>query len=317
MSYLTETGRGHALAIIIALLPGCLTVGSVRAEGTISTYGVASVERKPERMRMQFTISVYGRGAREALVALRAKQELLRGELTKIGASADSIRFEQATFVVMDQQRRRELEQYGELRRTSRIPQPRPTTRPVAPTVVAAARVVCDWPLKGETTDDIFVEAAEYQNAATKLKLSSPSIRPGMTDEEREAAEERGSGVEEQMAGLFVSPPDYAYVARIPENERLKATAQACEKARQDAERLAKAMNTQIGSLQNASYSSSGTAADYIRPYRRPYLLSEDEPRFHEDAMEEDGAVIVLGNQPTRVLYRIAVNMVFAIKPGQ
>src|SRR4051812_2740099 len=73
---------------------GAAAPAGTAAEGVITANGSATIERRPDLVRMQLDLSADGKDAKEAVASLRAQEKAAREKLTKIGAAEASVKLD-------------------------------------------------------------------------------------------------------------------------------------------------------------------------------------------------------------------------------
>jgi hypothetical protein len=111
--------------------------------------------------------------------------------------------------------------------------------------------------------------------------------------------------------------PLFLFVARVSDDERAKALAEAFRKAKRQAARLAEAAGTELGTLRHLDGQSTGVPGDDSPPYYNPYAMRALRALQGAQADDtEERSREAVATQAGPVTYRVAVTAAFALKPG-
>jgi hypothetical protein len=285
------------------------------AEGAITATGTATLERRPDLVRMQVDLSADGKDAKEALANLRAQEKSAREKLAKIGAAEASIKLEDPHLAAPGpNDQRMQMERMIRARAGGGGAKP-PATGPSQPKVSVSGTLRAEWRLAAQSADDLLVEANDIQSKVKSANLVAP--KAARTPEEQEEAEE-AAGMMMNNGQPNPGEPVYIYVSKLSEDDRAKVTADAFGRAKEEAGRLAKAAGTGLGGLRQLT-SSAGPAADaeqfggmdYSNPFGRYVYSMMQHQQGGVSAAEAPEAI---GPQPGKVSYRVTVSASFAAK---
>lgn len=296
--------------------------GAGGPDGTVTGVGSAAVERRPELVRMQVDISADGKDAKEALANLKAAEKGVREKLAKLGADEKAVKVEDA-HVSNPTTNDRRARMEAMIRARSGGGGKKPTTAPAQPPVHVTATVKAEWPVKAQSADDLIAEGHELQAKVKAANLVAAPAKEGLTPEQEEEAEERAGMAAAGMDGEGnPGEPVFVYVIKVTDAERAKATADAFKRAKEEADRLAKAAGAELGALRQLA-SQAGPEADassfggfdYSSPYGRAvYGLYQRQQQQQAGGGDGSGAAEAIGLMPGKVTYRVAVTAAFAIK---
>jgi hypothetical protein len=306
-----------ALARTAALAQVSGGAGPAGPEGAITATGTATLERRPDLVRMQVDLSADGKDAKEALANLRAQEKSAREKLAKIGAAEASIKLEDPHLAAPGpNDQRAQMERMIRARAgLGGVGNKAPTTGPSQPKVSVSGTLRAEWRLAAQSPDDLLVEANDIQSKVKAANLVA--AKAARTPEEQEEAEE-AAGMMMNNGQPNPGEPVYIYVSKLSEDDRAKVTADAFGRAKEEAGRLAKAAGTGLGGLRQLT-STAGPAADaeqfggmdYSNPFGRYVYNMMQHQKGGVSAAEAPEAI---GPQPGKVSYRVTVSASFAAK---
>jgi uncharacterized protein YggE len=283
----------------------------------ISGSGTATLKKDAQLMRLQIDLLAKGKDLKEALAKLKDRREAAAKKLTELGAAADSIRFEEVRVVPnkTDEQRRMEMMVRSRMRGQKTTAKEAAGKEPVKVSVTLKA----EWPIKSGSIEERLMAAQELQDKVREADVAGLKEIEQLTPEEKEAAEEaEGEDMPRYMGGEEGAKPGeplFLYVAKVSDEERTKLLADAFNKAKANAVRLARAAGTEPGPLRylmstGSSYMDYEGYAGYGSQYRQYFypLMQRAQMEQGEDEAE------AIGVQPGQVSMRVNVQAAFAIK---
>ncbi len=289
--------------------------GGLGGPGTIAGTGVAQIERLPEVMRMRVVVTAKGSTLAEALAALKDKTEAAQSQLATLGALQGSVKLDEPQIAVENNDRRRQMEMMmaQRLRGGKRSAKKEETKQPVA----VSSTLTAEWAMKAKTGEELLVAATALQEKIKAADLAGAKEASKLTPEEQEALEEMESqgfssyGEEEAKPG----EPVFLFVTPIAEADREKAEAEAFQKARQHAARLAKAAGAGLGKLMSlAGDSQPGVdESDYPNPYGGYNVAAYRMLQTMRTGGQPDSAPEALGATPAKVTYRVTMTASFEL----
>lgn len=315
-------------AMAAALLTFVLLGGTARGQfgradgaGTVSGLGTVAIERVPQTMRMKIVVSAKGSDLKEALAALKDRLDAAKAQLATLGADKASVKADPPQIAVEDPNRRRQMEMMmaQRLRGGGRKPGKKEETKPP---VAVTATLSAEWPLKAPAGEELLVASAELQEKIKEADLAGVKEQSALSPEEQELAEELGADAMSMMYGgeeeAKPGEPMFYYVAPISAADRDKALADAFEKAKTRAARLAKAAGADLGELKSLSDTESDASDESLAvnsPYggynSQLYRMMQMMRGQREGQVE---LVEAVGAQPTKVVYRVMVTASFDLK---
>jgi len=295
--------------------------------GVVSGNGVVTISRQPETMRV--TVAVQGKGAtlKDALAAVKARTEAAKKQVVTLGADKDSIKIDtpkintqqadQQQAMVRRQMQRAMMQQMNKAKKGGK--KDKEPAKPAEP-VLVAAMFTAEWKLDSKTPEDLLIAVHGLQEKIKGADLAGMKEAEKLSPEQEEMLEEMEQQAEMMNSYGNETPkpgePIFMFVSRIPEAEREKAIAEAFQKAKTQASKLAKAAGTELGALKSLSANStSGNANAYnnygynSRQWRAMQMAgigqSEDE--------EGEGAnpTEALGAEPGPVKFHVTVMAAF------
>ncbi len=288
------------------------------SESTVSSGGIASIEKMPELIRLRIDIPASDSDINNALAKLKQKREAATKKLEDLGASGATITSEGPRVVPdpVDAARRQMRMMRG---RPSMDAEDQAEAKPSK--VHVSITLQAEWPIKADTPEAMLVMTHELRQKAKKIDLA------GLKDEKLSEEEE------EQMAELRQEMPSYSsfnndrptpgepiivYVAKITDAERTKMLADAFADAKADAAQLAAAAGKQLGEPRNISGRAYGPGEDYSRYYQQiaygsEYYRIAQQARamMSPDQMDKEAISI----EPGPIKHRINLMVSFDLLP--
>lgn len=216
---------------------------------TILGQGSATVKRVPTILRMHIEVLGKGETLKEALDKLKARRQAAVAQLKTLKADHESIELGSPSLSNVESQRRRQLEAMVIQRYSARGGDlPKGLKVPKAFTV--SVSLTAEWPLEADGPEQMLLATQALQEKVRAADLAGTKDAEALSPEEQELAEEMSdmmgfSGEQEAKPG----EPHFLYVARISEEDRDKAFAEAFAKAKEQASRLAQAAGARLGPL--------------------------------------------------------------------
>lgn len=277
MTNLWRAAMGALIGLAIYLLPSAAwaqyeeygpmaATSAVAGPGMISGHGMATVKKPPTAIRMHLLLSAKGKTMEDALANLKERREAAEAFLEKLGADKKSIESGSPSISQEDEQRQRQLQMM--IRQRMRGNRAAPKAAKTQPTVSLASFLTAQWPVEAKNSEELLLTVHKLQQKIKEAKLAT-----GKDDEKKSAEEEELS---EEMAQESFGPsedrgdpnePAIAYLAQVSAEERDKAMADAFQKAKTNAERLAQAAGVRLGSLSSLGGGfNSGSRMQYGYP---------------------------------------------------
>ena len=311
----------HLLTVpVLALAATAFASAQVPPEGSVSGTGTAVLKRPPEVLRVHVELTAKGKDLKEALAKLAERREAARLQLAGLGAVKESIKFGETALTSEKTDRQRQMEMMVRERVRSGGKKP---AKPQAEPVVVGATLKADWALAAGEPEALMLTAHALQEKVKAADLAGLKDMK-LTPQEEELAEEMAA-----LAGQFGpggtmndpkrGEPTFVFVAKVPEAERAKAMADAYQKARAEAARLAQAAGMELGTLRQLHHQPQAPGAEMQFPgdyeghgYPSPYRM-RGLPAGDENAPDE-----AVGTQPGKVTLRLTVTAAFALQqPGK
>ena len=224
---------------------------------TISATAKVAFDQRPTALRVQVELVAKGKTLKEALAKLRERREAATAQLDTLGADEESITFGNPSLTNALNQQRRQFEMMlvqGMASRAKRVPK----GLQIPKMVIVSSELTAEWPLEADGPEGLLLAAEALQEKVKAADLAGAKRAEKLSPEEQEVAEEMAamlsdSGVEQVEIGV----PHFVYIARISDQQREQALAEAFEKAKTRAAQLAKAAGAKLGPL--VALSGSGT----------------------------------------------------------
>lgn len=299
------------LALFVLPLQGQVAPGD--SAGVVGT-GSVIIEREPNLMRLQVMIEGQGKDVKEALSRLKEKEAADREKLQKLGAAEGSVKFTDAQPEEVNPQL--QMQRMIQMR-MGNAPKPA-KNQPVV--VTLSAMLTAEWPLSGKQGDDLLLESQDLQDKIKAADLPGSKSDKSLTPEQEEIVEEN-QGMNNNGEGQpNPRDPVFSFVCKISDEDCDAARAAAFKKARDDAQRLAKAAGVELGSIRLIGGSAAPAppgdrnAEIYAAMYPQQmmyYQMLQQQQQQQGGASDAQEAV---GTQPGKVGYRVTVYVSFAPK---
>jgi uncharacterized protein YggE len=310
--------------MLVVIMPGFASAAWAQTSpGIVTGTGTATISRKAERMRLQ--IEVQGRDATvdAALKVLNTRIERARKSLAKLDAEKDSITV-RAPRILDFQQLNTPSHGYvafvggGGFAGGGAVPGAAMAPALNPPKTVGAS-LTAEWKLDATDAGELLTSVQLLQQKIRAAELSG-------IDEEAPAADETNPAAQQIMmmqsvvfstGQVDLRQPGYYFVSRLTDEEFDQAHADAYNKARRQAGRLAKAAGAQLGDLR--SLTGQNTVAsepdlEYQVVVNQPTTQRANQlirARRSESGENEHEA---LGIEPGLVRFQVTITASFDLK---
>jgi hypothetical protein len=305
--------------LLLAVLPSLASTGAAQFEQSnlVAGTGTATLTRMPETMRLQ--VSLIGRGAtlKDALAALKDRTTRAQTQLISLGAEKESIKVGDARLSEMPNNRNSQM-QMMMMQRMKRGGKTKDKA-PAAPPVLVTAQLSAQWKLSSKTSEELLLAIHPVQEKIKAADLAGSKEAEKLTPEQEEMLEEAeqnfmyGSSDESKPG-----EPVFLFVSKVSEVEYEKALAEAFEKARTQATRLAKAAGSKLGSLK--SLNNFGAAASGYEDfesglsYNSPAYRALQIARRQIAGLPNDESYEAIGVEPGMVKYNVSITAAFNLE---
>ena len=287
-------------------------------KGTVSGMGMIVLEKQPEIMRMQIEIQAKAGSLKEALVALKKQEETAKAQLAVLGANKKSIKIGSPTLSAATdsgQQQQMEMLMQARLRsRGGKTAKKKATTTPV----VVKVSLIAEWKITAITAEELLLASHPLQKKIKDADLAGVKTTAKLTPEQQEILEELGdtsSMYSPYGNGNQTKPgePVFSFVCAISEQEQEKALADAFQKAKAQAARVAKATGSQLGKLASVSSVSMG-GGDDMSGYGNNYAIYQAYQQMTSGDQSQANPSEAVGMLPKKVTFRVSVTAGFELK---
>jgi uncharacterized protein YggE len=282
----------------------------VSSGATVSGIGTVTIEQQPTALRLSVDLIGRGKDLKTALAKLADRREAALIELGRLKADPESVKIGDPTLATGTSQQaimqQNLMQQLIRQRGTGfKLELPK--------VVKTRARLTAEWPLVGKTGEDLLLLANELQERITAADLGGANEKAELTPEQAEVLEE----MEAMMQNYGEQPikdgqPMFVFVAKITDEQRNAALAEALKKARQRASRLAKAAGRDLGEpLGMIGHSAAVT--DYTNlDYQFQHQLSQRFGPGGAFGMADENAAYA--TQPGTIKVNVVVGATFELK---
>jgi uncharacterized protein YggE len=274
--------------------------------GTVSGEAVTEIKRTPEVLRIHVELMAKEKTLKEALAKLKQRRTAAEKQLAAWGVAPEAITFGDPTLSSdkTDRQLQMEMMVRDRIRRKGGVKKP---AQP-GPTILGLT-LTADVPLKARNTEDLLVEFQDLKQKIEAADLSGMKEMQKLSPQEEELAEEMPPDLDNNNEPRR-GQPTLMLIARIPEEERTKALADAYGKARAEATELARAAGLELGPLNSLTKAAFGPGDDESYRMARYYRMQAMASNMNE--MVRPGEAVAL--QPGKVVYRVSVQASFQTK---
>jgi uncharacterized protein YggE len=314
-----------SLSTVVLLLaaPGAASAQLVEP-GTVSGNAHVTISRQPETMRVQIALQGKGATLKDALTAVKSRGDAARKQLTTLGAAKDSIKVESPKVAEKnDQQNQRQMRMQMMMMQRMRqggkaaAPKKAKTAEPI----LVSAMLTAEWKLDAKSPDELLLSVHSLQEKIKAADLAGTKDAEKLSAEQEEMLEE----MEDQMQfGSDNEPkpgePVFMFISRISDADREKALAEAFQKAKTQATRVAKAAGAELGSLKSLTASSSSAGGynqygNYNQHAYRAIQLARQAQGIDEDGSDDETEA--MGVEPGPVKITVTVMASFDLKHGK
>lgn len=292
------------------------------AEGAVTGIGVVSINRQPERMRVQIILQAKGSTLKEALAALKTRSDSARKQLTALGADKDSIKLDGprigsgAQNDNQNQMRRMQMRMMAQMKKQAGAKEPK---KDVPDPVLVTATIKAELKLDAKAPDDLLLASHALQEKIRAADLGGTKEGDKLSPEEEELLEEQQGEMMNFGNDNEAKPgePVFFFVSKISEADRDKAMAEAFQKAKAQAQRMAKAAGIELGALKGLTANGSGAqnAANYNYAYNsRVYRAWQMAQQMQNGDGEDTDEFEALGVEAGPLKFNVTVTASFDAK---
>lgn len=286
---------------------------------SVSGSGAATIERQAETLRMNVELLSKGKDLKDALAKLAERRKAAEEQLKKLGADAKSIKFgePQISAAQNNPQIQMMMQQRMMMRQQQRGGRRAAAKPAVAPPVTVTLPLVAGWAIKADSPEQLLLASHALEEKIKAADLAGRTAAEELSPEEAELAEE----AEEDESMTYMNgqeapkpgEPRFVYVSQISAADRDKAYAEAFERAKASADRLAKAASAELGALQHLSGGGASDADsdgfDEWSGYQYQMIR-----RMQRTTSTADGELEAIGPRPGVLKFQVHVMASFALK---
>jgi uncharacterized protein YggE len=306
-----------------ALLCGGFLAGPTAAQefagSSVHGAGNVVIKRLPDTMRVQVAIIGKGTNLKEAVAALKTRVDAARKQVEALGADKDSITVDAARVFEQQNDQRRQMEMM--MAQRMRGGGKKNAKNKTSPPVMLSSQLTASWKLDAKDAEDLLLKSHPLQEKIKSADLGGSKEAENLTPEQEELLEEAETqGYSPYDDGSQQKPgePMFYFVSRISEDERDQALADAFQKAKTDAARLAKSAGAKLGRLRSVQDTNYGVGMDEdyydgsynynSRAYRAMQFVRNQQSRGDEK-------LEAIGAEPGQVKFAVNVTAAFDLEP--
>lgn len=251
--------------VFSSLVPSIATAQPV-SQHVITGRGNAVSKGSPEVLRMHIQFAAKDKELSKALANIEALKTAARAQLGLLGVEESSIEFGDPRLgqASTNEQQQMQMMIMQRMRRGTRTSE---TTSDEDVNVTMALKA--DWKIAGDSISEKLIFVHDLQKRIKEANLAGRKDKEQLSLEEQELMEEmQGMG----MYGDYGQPqqkpgePSYSFVRVVSTDQREGLMKEAFEKAKSDAEQLAKAASVALGDLSSLAYTIN-QPGDQNNPY--------------------------------------------------
>ncbi len=307
----------HATCCLTAILLFPALAGaqlsSFEPQPHVEGTGDAVIERTPETLRLSMQLMAKKMQIKPCIAQLKERCEAAKAALVALGAVKDSIKIgapqvdetqaayrKQMEMMMAQQMRQRGKKKKAEV---------------VFPTVLVA-QLTADWPLAGKSADEILILSHDLSEKIKAADLSGTKKSEKLLPEEEEVMEEsEGANLQRYNQGNEKpGEPVFVYVSMVPPDLQEKGLAEAFDKAKQSAARLAKAAGSSLGLLRSVHKDDTTSEALDMQNFRG---MGGDYGQYmwlRQRTATRTSGTEVIGQSPDKIDYHIRVVASFELR---
>jgi hypothetical protein len=272
---------------------------------------------------MKVDLIVQGKTIKEALTNWKDRREAVQAQLATLRARKESIAFGDPQINTTVLQARQQMAMMIQARLGNRA---KKGSKKAAVPVVISGRLTAEWPLKGKDVEALLIEVGQLQDSINAADLAGKKELEKLSGEDEEVSQEL-----EGMPANFGNDPSQAQpgtaaftlVSKISAQDHARALADAFQKAKTQAEAIAKAAGAELGPIRELgsqaqsggeSEDSENPAQAYSRAMQAYYRTIGMGGSGGGQAGDDANLPEAQGTQPGEVSYRVTITAAFAIK---
>jgi uncharacterized protein YggE len=290
--------------------------------GVVSGNGVVVISRQPETMRVRIAIQGKGATLKEALASVKTRSEAAKKQVGTMGADKDSVKVEtpkisaQQTDSQQMQMQRMMTQQARQGKKGKKE-----AAKPAEP-VLVSVQFTAEWKLDAKTPEDLLIAVHALQGKIKNADLAGMKDAEKLSPEQEEMLEEMESQPFSRYGGNEGPKPGepvFLFVSRIADTDRDKAIAEAFQKAKTQAGKLAKAAGAELGSLRslNARSASMNPNSGGYGYNNAAYRMMGMQGGEDDEDGENPSTLEALAVEPGPVKYNVIVNAAFDLDHGK
>lgn len=238
------------------------------APGTVTTSGVATVKMRPTVLRMRIELSEKKPTAEESVQKIKNRQEAVKLQLEAFGAEVGSIVVSPLSLPSGEDNAEQRMRQMAMYQMQSQGRTPKALQLPKSVNVTST--VTAEWPLAIESDSERLLFVVGLEDKVVEADLAGVKEPKELTPEEEEFQAEMQEMMAQYSYGSNETQPgqpQFVYVAKISDEQRSSALAEAFKQAKAKAQRLADAAGVGLGQLRSLDEGSGAGGPDYASQY--------------------------------------------------
>jgi len=290
-----------------------------QSERGIQGTGMVALKETPTVIRMSLQLSEKAETVEDALSRLKDRREAAVQQLEALGAAKDAVKVQPPVLATGKTSQQQRMAQMVKMFKTQGRRVPKGLEK--APLVTVTANLSAEWPLKADSPEAALTLVRKLQDQIEKADLAGTKEAKKLTPEEEELNEEMKEMMDSMSYGgeeeTNPGEPTFFFVATLAPEAQEKAMADAFTRAKENAEKLAKAAGIGLGPLASLSgaVSQSDESSAMAEYYGGGYSSRMMMARQMSQSDSDDPRTQALSPSPTTATFRIIVVATFDPKP--
>jgi|GEM_PF-4889426 len=268
------------LLSVAIVATACTCAVAIEGIEGLASEGSAKLKKEPTHLKLSIELSAKGKSTEEAAKNLDTLIANAKKKLTPLNPVADSVKTSSPTFLAFGDAQKAKVEQMLRARMQG-SQQPIPAGLKMAKVTKAKTTLSATWELKTDTLLKKASLAEDIKTAITNADLPELTKKGALSAAQEEAAQEmaarRSRGYYSDDEEVPPGTPRFFFSATISEEEREKLIKEAFEKAKANAEQIARVTGVKVGKVKTLAVNSHSAYSGYDPYGRRGQMIESDE----------------------------------------
>lgn len=296
--------------------PGMAMTGDSGGNAITGT-GTVQLQRAPAALRMYVELSANGQD-------LEAAFAVLDGRVSAVKKKLEELKADPKAFVVsapaQSESASDQQERMAQMIRQRLGNRPVPEALKATELVTAVVTLKAEWPLGADDSMPVVIQASRIRRSVESAELAKLGAEKAeeASPEAAEVVEEFELMTSDSDDSVKPGQPVFLYVARVSDEDRRKAMAEAFQKAKTQAAELAQAAGVGMGTLVGLS---GGVQGSGVESYSNFFVGDYEQGQYIEQLLRRAGATTskdpgeLVAATPDALQMDVMVIAQFAIAP--